>query len=193
MKLKISHKHPSPPTGYEELLLRVGLQKDREAFVELFHHFAPRIKSYLLKHGADDAAAEEAVQSTMITVWEKAAGYSPTKAAASTWIFTIARNKRIDALRREKFIDVNSDSPALTQAVQPALADTYADDLDIEKLSSALKDLPEDQSRLVHMAFFEDKSHQSISNETRLPLGTVKSRLRLALEKLRRTLRRTQP
>lgn len=193
MALKTSHKQHAATAEYEDLLVRVGARKDRDAFRELFHHFAPRIKSYLLKHGADNAAAEEITQATMIAVWEKAAGYSPAKAAASTWIFTIARNKRIDALRKEKFVEVNSESPALTQAVQPAEAAAYADDATIEHLSSALQHLPADQSRLVRMAFFEDKSHQAIANETRLPLGTVKSRLRLALEKLRRALGKAYP
>src|SRR5271169_1075431 len=110
MSLKMSHKPKPAPDSYEELLVRVGSMKDRDAFIALFHHFAPRIKSYLLKHGADEATAEETVQNTMVTVWEKARSYNPDKAAASTWIFTIARNKRIDALRREKFVEVNSDA-----------------------------------------------------------------------------------
>ena len=189
MTLKTSHKPQPSPTGYEALLIRVGHDKDRKAFVELFQYFAPRIKSYLLKHGADETTAEETVQNTMVTVWEKAGSYNPAKAAASTWIFTIARNKRIDALRREKFVEVNSDAPAITQAVQAPEEEGYADSATIEKLSSALLGLPEDQSRLVRMAFFEHKSHQDIAKETSLPLGTVKSRLRLALEKLRRTLK----
>jgi RNA polymerase sigma factor (sigma-70 family) len=174
--------------AHEELLVRVGRHKDRAAFVELFSYYAPRVKSYLLKHGAPEPAAEEIVQNTFVAVWEKASGYDPARAAASTWIFTIARNKRIDALRRDRFIEINSDSQALASAVS-ATAEDYADSGEIEKLHSAMAALPEEQARLLRMAFFEDKSHQAISDETRLPLGTVKSRLRLAMDKLRRLLK----
>lgn len=188
MTLHTSHKPQSVPARHETLLLHVGAQKDRDAFVELFHYFAPRIKSYLLKHGADETTAEEIAQNTMISVWEKASSYDPKKAAASTWIFTIARNKRIDALRKDRFIDVNSDSLSLANASYENVEE-YADNKTIDNLSSALGTLPPEQAQLVRMAFFEDKSHQSIARETHLPLGTVKSRLRLALEKLRHLLK----
>ncbi|MBI1215861.1 MAG: sigma-70 family RNA polymerase sigma factor [Alphaproteobacteria bacterium] len=169
---------------YEDLLVRVGAAKDRASFVRLFEYFAPRVKSYLLKHGASETAAEEIVQNTFVTVWEKAAKYNPKKAAASTWIFTIARNKRIDALRREKFVDVNSDAPAMENASYTAEED-YATAEDVNKLNTAIDTLPPEQAALLRMAFFEEKSHSAISRETHLPLGTVKSRLRLALDKLR--------
>jgi RNA polymerase sigma-70 factor (ECF subfamily) len=179
-----NHNAPS----FDDLLSRVGSAQDRDAFVTLFTHFAPRVKSYMIKHGASDAAAEEIVQNTFVTVWEKAALYNPAKAAASTWIFTIARNKRIDALRREKFIEVSADDGVLEQAPAPEPADAYADRQTVEKLNTAIDALPPEQARLVHMAFFEDKSHQAIADETRLPLGTVKSRIRLAMEKIRQKL-----
>jgi len=169
---------------HNALLHRVGQNRDRDAFATLFSYYAPRVKSYLMKHGADDAVAEEIAQNTFVTVWEKAAGYDPRKAAASTWIFTIARNKRIDALRREKFIDINSDDPAIENAAAES-AEEYADSASVENLHSAIDNLPPEQAKLLRMAFFEDKSHQVIAQETRLPLGTVKSRLRLALDKLR--------
>jgi RNA polymerase sigma factor (sigma-70 family) len=177
---------------HSALLHRVGAKKDREAFVTLFNYFAPRVKSYLLKNGASEAAAEEVVQNTFVTIWEKAAGYDPKKAAASTWIFTIARNKRIDALRRERFIDVNTDSPELqNQAIQTI--EEYAGPETVDQLNAAIDRLPEDQAKLIRMAFFEDKSHQAISDETHLPLGTVKSRLRLGMEKLKNALKGFAP
>lgn len=181
---------PQKP-NYENLLVQVGAQRDRKAFIALFEYFAPRVKSYLLKHGATDAAAEEIVQNTFITVWEKATAYNPQKAAASTWIFTVARNKRIDALRREKFVEVNSDAPALENATYDA-EETYATAEDAERLNAAIATLPPEQAELLRLAFFEDKSHTDISKETRIPLGTVKSRLRLALGKLRTLLRATR-
>lgn len=173
-----------PPVAHETLLAAVGARQDRAAFAELFEYFAPRIKSYLMKHGANESAAEEILQNTFVTIWEKAGSYNPQKAAASTWIFTIARNKRIDALRREKYIEINSDAPALAQASH-APEEDYADPQALDTLSSALKELPPEQAELLQMAYFEDKSHQKIADETNIPLGTVKSRLRLALEKLR--------
>jgi RNA polymerase sigma factor (sigma-70 family) len=175
----------APPAGtHEDLLTAVGTHQDRTAFASLFDYFAPRIKSYLIKHGATDAAAEEIVQNTFVTIWEKAARYDRAKAAASTWIFTVARNKRIDALRREKFIDVDSDNAALANASYSP-EDTYVDAATVEKLTAAIHELPPEQADLLQMAYFEDKSHQAIADETRIPLGTVKSRLRLGLEKLR--------
>jgi RNA polymerase sigma factor (sigma-70 family) len=175
----------SAPTPHEELLVQVGARQDRAAFRALFEHYAPRLKSYLIKNGAPESVAEEIVQNTFVTVWEKAAQYDPKKSAASTWIFTIARNRRIDTLRREKYIEIDSDSPALQLAASDAPDDAYADAATVEKLHAAIDTLPADQAALLRMAFFEDKTHQAIADETRIPLGTVKSRLRLALEKLR--------
>ena len=176
-----------PQTSHEDLLVAVGQRQDRKAFAQLFAYFGPRMKSYLMKHGASDSAAEEILQNTFVTVWEKAAGFNPQKAAASTWLFTIARNKRIDALRKEKYISYDSDAPAVAQAPAGSDApdDVYVDIKAAEKLSAALQELPPEQSALLQMAYFEDKSHQAIADETNIPLGTVKSRLRLALEKLR--------
>lgn len=181
---------------YTALLQRVGARQDRDAFVALFEYYAPRIKSYLMKNGADDATAEEAVQNTFVTVWEKAGGFNPAKASASTWIFTIARNKRIDALRRQKFVvpldddggDGENAGTILSTLAAPVQED-YADAGTREQLHDAIDKLPPEQSRLLRMAFFEDKSHQAISDETALPLGTVKSRLRLAMDKLRHSLK----
>jgi RNA polymerase sigma factor (sigma-70 family) len=183
---KPSTSRPDSPR-HEDLLVRVGKDRDRDAFVTLFNYFAPRVKSYMLKSGAPEAAAEEIVQNTFVTVWEKASSYNPAKAAASTWIFTIARNKRIDALRREKFIEANSDSEALENAAYTE-EEHYADQQDLDRLHNALAEMPPEQAELLRMSFFEDKSHQKIAEEKHLPLGTVKSRLRVALEKLRRVM-----
>lgn len=181
--------------SHTDMLLRVAQSQDRAAFVALFHHYAPRIKSYLMKNGADETTAEEAVQNTFVTVWEKAGSFKPAKASASTWIFTIARNKRIDALRRQKFVVPLDDSGDEENAgtILSTLAaperEEYADTATREHLHRAMDKLPAEQSKLLRMAFFEDKSHQAISDETALPLGTVKSRLRLAMDKLRHSLK----
>jgi RNA polymerase sigma-70 factor (ECF subfamily) len=195
MSENVHHKPDRPPAfDGSALLARVGRSRDRDAFVELFNYYAPRVKSYLLRHGADDSAAEEIVQSTFITVWEKAKAYDPKKAAASTWIFTIARNKRIDALRKDRLVTFDSDSPVMAAAVaaEDNISGAYTDGLDAAGLDAAIDALPEDQAKILRMAFFEDKSHSAIAKETRLPLGTVKSRLRLALGKLRAALKREE-
>ncbi len=179
---------PSAPTP-EDLLTRVGRDKDRASFVRLFQYFAPRVKSYLLKHGADNAQAEEIVQNTFITVWEKAAHYAPEKSAASTWIFTIARNKRIDMLRREKHFTAGIDDLP-QEMVSYTPEEKYADASTIKTLNTAIGTLPEDQARLLRMAFFEDKSHHAIAEQTKIPLGTVKSRIRIALAKLKKALQK---
>jgi RNA polymerase sigma-70 factor (ECF subfamily) len=179
-----SHKQEEALFDPQALLVDVGTRKDRDAFIRLFGYYAPRVKSYLLKHGADESAADEVVQNTFVTVWEKAGSYNPAKAAPSTWIFTIARNKRIDSLRKERFIDINTDDPAFGNVAAEA-AEEYADDAAVGHLNDAIDTLPAEQARLLRMAFFEDKSHSVIAKETKLPLGTVKSRLRMAMEKLR--------
>jgi RNA polymerase sigma-70 factor (ECF subfamily) len=163
----------------------VGKNQDRAAFIELFEHFAPRIKSFLMKAGADAETADELAQETMLTIWNKAGSYNPAHAAPATWIFTIARNKRIDALRgsgRARFVDAD-DYELQDQAPNAREELSAAEETDI--LAAAMEKLPADQAELVKKSFFEDKSHADIALETGLPLGTVKSRIRLALERLR--------
>jgi len=170
------------------LVARVGESRDREAFAELFAYFAPRIKAYLLRRGADPAEAEELAQEAMIMVWRRAVTFDPAKSAASTWIFTIARNKRIDALRRERRPDHDPEDPGLAPQAPPA-ADRAAElAQQAARLAEAIAVLPEEQAALIRMAYFEDKAHGQIAAETALPLGTVKSRLRLALGRLRKAL-----
>lgn len=184
--------HPAPsdtPTAsvsHEDLLSRVGKKRDRDAFITLFRYFAPRLKSWLMGKGASDSTAEEIVQNTMTSVWEKAKSYDPSRAAASTWIFTIARNKQIDALRRVKYPELDIDDPAVAATIEQMPAEEpFASPAVYQRLKSAVASLPDEQARLLKMAYFENKSHQDIARENRLPLGTVKSRLRLALDKLR--------
>jgi RNA polymerase sigma factor (sigma-70 family) len=169
---------------FVDLIGRIA-QRDRAAFVALFGHFAPRVKAYLRRLGADDASAEELVQEVMLAVWRRAASFNPALAAVSTWVFTIARNKRIDRLRRERHPELDPDDPAL--APDPVIgADRVIETAEIGvRLRGALATLPDEQRSLLEMAFFEDKSHRAIAAETRLPLGTVKSRIRLALARLR--------
>jgi len=172
----------------DALIARVAQHQDRTAFAALFDHFAPRVKGYLLRLGADDGTAEELTQEVMLAVWRRAASFNPALASVGTWVFTIARNKRIDRLRRERRPEIEPDDPALAPA--PAPDAEAAVDLARAggRLRAAIALLPAEQSSLLAMAFFEDKSHRAIATELRLPLGTVKSRIRLALGRLRGVL-----
>ena len=172
----------------DDLLVRVGRDKDKTAFTTLFAYFAPRIKSFLLRLGSDMSTAEELAQEAMIMVWRRAETYNPAQAGASTWIFTIARNKRIDRLRR----DGRPVPDMLDPAMMPDLPETGMDAVtrgqEEDKLREALKKLPEEQAKMIFAAYYEEKSHREISEESGLPLGTVKSRIRLALSRLRANL-----
>jgi RNA polymerase sigma-70 factor (ECF subfamily) len=169
----------------EGLVHAVAARRDRAAFAELFEFFAPRLKAFMMKGGADGATAEELAQEAMIQVWRRADSFDPARAAASTWIYTIARNKRIDRLRRERR-PVLSEDEYVGALGAHARADHAAERSQAEsRLARTLETLPEDQATVVRMAFYEDKSHSAIAAELRLPLGTVKSRIRLALARLR--------
>jgi len=173
------------------LIEAVGLNRDRAAFARLFQHFAPRLKTYLMRAGAAPSAAEDFAQEAMLTVWRKASLFDPRRAGASTWVFTIARNLRIDALRREKLdsrepdITELPDDPLTPDAILSGADDTI-------RVGSALSALTDDQARLIKLSYFHEKAHAEIARELGIPLGTVKSRLRLAVIKLRSLLSETQ-
>jgi RNA polymerase sigma-70 factor (ECF subfamily) len=175
---------PEMTNRLEALVERVAQHRDRSAFVQLFDHFAPRLKAFMLRGGADAETAEEIAQEAMIVVWNKAAQFDRTRAALSTWIFTIARNKRIDMLRREIRPDIDPLDMPGPEAESDA-ADVVALGQAATDLRGSIAQLPEEQRQVLHLAFFEDKSHGAISVELNLPLGTVKSRIRLALARLR--------
>ncbi len=169
-------------------VIAIAEHADRKAFATLFGHFAPRIKAYLMRLGASSAVAEELAQEAMLTVWRKAGYFDPRKAQASTWIFTIARNLRIDALRRENHPEPQPEDFALDMSV-PADAEERAISAQHEKrLRLAIATLPPDQAEVVTLSFFADKPHVDICRDLGIPLGTVKSRLRLAMGRLRAAL-----
>lgn len=167
------------------LVLRVRDCRDRTAFAALFRHFAPRVKAFLMKSGAGEALAEECAQDVMATVWQKAALYDPARASVATWVFTIARNRRIDALRRAR--PEPEDLPWGPEP-EPDQAEVYEAAQETRRLGEAIAQLPEKQRALIERAYFGELSHTEIAAETGLPLGTIKSRIRLALERLRQQL-----
>lgn len=183
---------PRDAGHFRGLLVAVGQKRDKAAFAELFDYYAPRIKSFLIKGGASPDVADELAQETMVTVWQKAASFDPAKAQASTWIFTIARNKRIDALRKKIRPEIDTDDADLVADETPSAQEAMAQQEETDIMARALKSLPPEQSDLLYKSFFEDKTHADIAKEANLPLGTVKSRIRLALEKLRGDQKVTQ-
>lgn len=176
-----------------QLLGQLRDSPDEDAFSELFRHFAPRLKSYLRKLGAAEDAAEELAQEAMAMVWRKAHLFDPERAGASTWIFSIARNLRIDSFRRQRRPDFQMDDPALVpdEPVSPEVHLNLGQQAKAVRL--AMASLPADQARIVHLSFFEDKPHAAIADELGIPLGTVKSRMRLAFQRFRKALGETQP
>ena len=171
--------------SFEELIVAIGTRQDRSAFAALFAHFAPRVKAYLVRTGSDSSAADELTQEVMLLVWRKAERYDASQANAATWIFTIARNKRIDKFRRERHLDFNLDDPSLAPEPERLPDHRLEAAEQAEKLTRAIATLPDEQGSLLKLAFYEGKSHSVIATEVGLPLGTVKSRLRLALARLR--------
>lgn len=169
------------------LMRRIQRDRDRGAFSELFEHFAPRIKGFLIKSGADQSMAEECAQDVMTTLWRKADQFDPTRASVATWIFTIARNRRIDMLRREKRPEPE-DLPWGPEP-EPDQADVLALQQDCALLRKALKTLPAQQRDLIEKAYFGDLTQSQIASITGLPLGTIKSRIRLALDRLRHSMK----
>ena len=171
---------------WAELIRKVETLKDTSAFEELFNHFAPRVKAFLMKSGADPQLAEEYSQEVMATVWRKAHLFDPSRASASTWIFTIARNKKIDAIRKQKRPEPEQLYP--DQDYEPDQESVVELQQETERLTLALGELPEKQRVLVEKAYLGELSHSEIAEITGLPLGTIKSRIRLALEKLRHSM-----
>ncbi len=171
---------------WAEQIRKVETLKDTSAFEELFNHFAPRVKAFLMKSGADPQMAEECSQEVMATVWRKAHLFDPSRASASTWIFTIARNKKIDAIRKQNRPEPEQLYP--NQDYEPDQESVVELQQETERLTLALGELPEKQRVLVEKAYRGELSHSEIAEITGLPLGTIKSRIRLALEKLRHSM-----
>lgn len=168
---------------WEDCILRVRDARDEAAFAALFGHFAPRIKGFLIKSGADAQLAEECSQDAMVTVWHKAHLFDPARASAATWIFTIARNKKIDALRKAARPEPE-DLPWGPEP-EPDQTDVIGMKEDTRRLAEAIATLPEKQRSVIERLYFGDKTQAELAEETGLPLGTIKSRIRLALERLR--------
>jgi RNA polymerase sigma-70 factor, ECF subfamily len=174
---------------FADLVEAVARRRDGDAFARLFAHYGPRVKAYFRRLGTADDTAEELMQDVMLTLWRRAEMFDRDRASVATWLFAIARNRRIDVLRREYRPQVDAEDPALVGSPAPPADQRLQADQAERRLRQALATLPAEQAELVRESFFRDRSHSVIAAELRLPLGTVKSRLRLALAKLRGALR----
>lgn len=170
---------------HDRLIEAIAERGDREAFKTLFAHYAPRVKAFLMRSGTAADLAEELAQETLVTVWRKAALFDASKAGASAWIFAIARNLRIDAARRQRREALH----AMAEDPEPELAPPPDHDVEAgerqQRVRAALDHLPGEQRRIVELSFFEGRAHGDIAGLLDIPLGTVKSRLRLAMNRMR--------
>ncbi len=180
-------KGPKPNVNWADLIGRVASERDREAFKSLFDHFAPRIKGFMIKAGSDADEAEEIAQETMIAVWRKASQFDPVSTGAAAWIYTIARNLRIDHVRRAARIGKLGRATELESETDPtASADTLILRVeDTSRVRAALESLSSEQSKVIRLSFIEERPHPDIAELLQIPLGTVKSRIRLAMNRLR--------
>lgn len=178
----------STATRQSRLVAQVAATSNRDAFRALFEHFAPRIKAVMIRSGAAHALADDLVQDVMMTVWRKAPLYHPDRGSVATWVYAIARNARTDRLRHrssQPYVDVEtlqiaSDAPGGERGAMAAE--------ETEDIAAALTSLPDDQRKIIELAFLQDQTQTAIAKQLGIPLGTVKSRMRLAYARLRECL-----
>jgi RNA polymerase sigma factor (sigma-70 family) len=176
------------PDEFADLVMAVATKRDRTAFARLFDFYAPRVYAYLLRLRLEPGVADELTQDVMTTLWQKAELFDRTKSSVGTWLFRIAHNRRIDVHRRGRENTVPEPRPTDTPDPSPAPDDSLDMSQREASIRAALRLLPEEQLDLIRLAFFEGLSHGGIASQTGLPLGTVKSRLRLAFSRLRQAL-----
>lgn len=172
----------------EALVARIAGESDREAFAELFRRFAGRVKSFMMRGGLDPVYAEDIAQDVMVAVWRKASSFDSSRARAVTWIYTIARNRRIDLLRRQARPEADPMDPLFAPEPEPDPASVVAAADRDQQVRAALEELPAEQLAVVQLSFFGGLSHAEIAERLSQPVGTVKSRLRLSFARLRSAL-----
>lgn len=175
------------PTDWITHMTRIRDHQDQTAFAELFTYFAPRVKSFLMRSGADSTLAEECTQEVLATLWHKAHLFDASRASVATWVFTIARNRKIDALRKQRRPE--PEDLVWGPEEEPDQADILSLQQESEQLGRAIAALPAKQKELIEKAYYGDLSHSEIAEQTGLPLGTIKSRIRLALDRLRHEMK----
>lgn len=185
-RFHMAAKPPPSEADRAALIDAIARHGDRMAFIALFEFYAPRIKAQAIRFGLNPEAAEDVAQDAMLSVWRRASQFDAARGSASAWVFTIATNARIDRLRRDKHIarsqPIDEESPLLV--AEP----TETGGMDARRLDHIVQTLPEEQRQIVHLSFFADLPHGEIARRLGIPLGTVKSRIRLAIAKLRLAL-----
>ncbi len=171
--------------GFVALLIAVAERRDRGAFSELYRHYTPKVTTLAVRMGVERSGADEVAQEVMLAVWRRARSYDPTRAAVSTWIYAIARNRVIDGMRKQKRAEVDPQDPALEQAEHPEVEALIDNERRAGRLLDALDALPTEQAEVLRFSYFQGKSQSLVAEELNLPLGTVKSRTRLGLARLR--------
>lgn len=178
----VAIQQPEAPQIWSEMLATLAETKDKALYIQLFRHFAPKVKAYIIRLGLVGTTAEELMQETMLSVWRKAYLYNADKAAASTWIFTLARNQSIDWMRKQKYpeyaLEAWHEEPDDEHDVCEQVVTS-------DRMAKVIAKLPEDQAQVIYMSFYEGRSHSEISERLGVPLGSVKSRIRLASEKIK--------
>lgn len=170
------------------LIQRIAKNLDREAFASLFDAIAPRVKSFMIRKGASPDLAEDLVQETMINVWTKAGMFDPAKGTVLTWVFTIARNLRIDRIRRESSRPLAELGDYDAPSDAPGSEEVLARKDEARCVARALIGIAPEQREILMLSFVDDVPQSEIARRLNLPLGTVKSRMRLAYNHLRKTL-----
>jgi RNA polymerase sigma-70 factor (ECF subfamily) len=171
-----------------DLLQRIAERADPAAFRELYEAYGPRVKAYMIRQGADAGTAEDLAQETLLTVWRKAALYAGDRGSMTTWVFAIARNLRIDRLRREVPWQELPEERMAEASGEPLPDEAMAEKERQQRVQAALAELPADQKEVVSLAYLEGLSHSEIAERLNVPLGTVKSRMRIAYQKIRQAL-----
>ena len=182
-KLGISDKMNAE--SMESYLVSIAESRDRNAFKKLFAAFAPKIKSFAMRNGVGPELAEEVVQETFIRVWRKAEQFDPTKASASTWLYTIARNQRIDLLRKRHRPEPDYEDPAFIPEPEPQPTEVIVRNQEASKLKECINALSPEQQEVLKLSFMEELPHVEVADKLGIPLGTVKSRIRLAMKHIR--------
>ena len=170
------------------LIRRIARVKDKAAFAELFQRYGLKLKAFMIRSGAAADVAEEAAQETLLAVWRRAETFDPERASATAWLFAIARNKRIDLLRRGARPEPDPDDPSYRPDPEPSSDQRLSAERRDQAVRAALIELTPDQREVVMLSFYVGCAHAEISERLNIPLGTVKSRLRLAFGKLRAAL-----
>ncbi|WP_461518845.1 sigma-70 family RNA polymerase sigma factor [Porticoccus sp.] len=185
--MKVEATPEAQGNDWSAMLAELGQSRGRQLFIQLFRHFAPRIKGYIIRLGLTEATAEELTQETMLSLWRKAHLYNRDKAAASTWIYTLARNQSIDWMRKQKYPEYDLESWHRDEG-EPLQESEAEQSIVSDRVALAIHQLPDNQAQVIYMSFYEGRTHSEIAERLSIPLGSVKSRIRLAAEKLKLAL-----